>query len=285
MSRTSTDAVDAEPPVKRRRLSEHESHTARLRPAIPLEPLLDPSGVAVDVGGCAGFCVLRGPQWCSDAAAVYDELGSAAADRLSWTALRDGGNPNDLSDTVKAYCGDDGMLSRGGRYKRQLLVRGRRAEALLSLPHLMGARRSVLSSVESLVGAAAEAHGEPSPAVTLLTEQLIRYLPSDRWFAPHYDKDRRDKTHAPLDPKTYDGPGDALATLCLGCACTILMLPRTGYEAAAAAAGGRPFCIELRPGDVYVLHGAARWEWLHGISVADDVETARRVVVWRVLLN
>lgn len=272
-------------PAKRRRLPEHESHTARLRPARSLEPLLDPTGVALDVGGCAGFCVLRGPHWCADAEAVYDELGSAAADRLSWTALRDGGNSNALSDTVKAYCGDGGMLSRGGRYKRQLLVRGRRAEALLGLPHLTAARRSVLASVESLVGAAADAHSEPRPSVTLLTEQLIRYLPSDRWFAPHYDKDRRDRSHAPLDPKTYDGPGDALATLCLGCACTILMLPRPGYEAAAAAVGGGPFCIELRPGDVYVLHGAARWEWLHGISVADDVEAARRVVVWRLLLD
>ena len=59
------------------------------------------------------------------------------------------------------------------------------------------------------------------------------------------------------------------------------MLPRQGYE----APGRCPFCVQLRPGDVYVLHDAARWEWLHGISVADDVEVARRAVVWRVLVG
>lgn len=59
------------------------------------------------------------------------------------------------------------------------------------------------------------------------------------------------------------------------------MLPRQGFE----APGRRPFCVQLRPGDVYLLHGAARWEWLHGISVADDVEVARRAVVWRLLVD
>ena len=50
-------------------------------------------------------------------------------------------------------------------------------------------------------------------------------------------------------------------------------------------AGRRPFSVELQPGDVYVLHGAARWEWLHGIWVEEDVESARRAVVWRLLVD
>lgn len=72
-----------------------------------------------------------------------------------------------------------------------------------------------------------------------------------------------------------------LSTLCLGCDCTLLMLPRPGYEAPER----HPFCVALRPGDVYVLRDAARWEWLHGVAVADDVEVARRAVVWRVLVD
>ena len=64
-------------------------------------------------------------------------------------------------------------------------------------------------------------------------------------------------------------------------ACTLLMLPRPGYEAPER----RPFCVALRPGDVYVLRDTARWEWLHGVAVADDVEVARRAVVWRVLVD
>ena len=62
-------------------------------------------------------------------------------------------------------------------------------------------RRAVLAAVERLVAIpAAGTLPDKVPHVALLTEQLIRYLPSDRWFAPHYDKDRRDKSHAPLDP-------------------------------------------------------------------------------------
>ena len=178
-----------------------------------LEPQAD---LGVGVAGCEGFTVLRGllldtmADAAAAAAAVYDELGSFAADQLSWTALRDGGNVHSLSDTVKAYTGDyEGMMARGGRYRQQLLVRGRKAEALLDLPHLTRMRRAVLAAVERLVAipaAVAEPMSHKVPHVALLTEQLIRYLPSDRWFAPHYDKDRRDKSHAPLDPKAQDSP-------------------------------------------------------------------------------
>ena len=176
-----------------------------------LEPQAD---LGVGVAGCEGFSVLRGllldtmADAAAAAAAVYDELGSFAADQLSWTALRDGGNVHSLSDTVKAYSGDyEGMMARGGRYRQQLLVRGRKAEALLDLPHLTRMRRAVLAAVERLVAIpAAGALPDKVPHVALLTEQLIRYLPSDRWFAPHYDKDRRDKSHAPLDPKAQDSP-------------------------------------------------------------------------------
>ena len=176
-----------------------------------LEPQAD---LGVGVAGCEGFSVLRGllldTMADAAAAAVYDELGSFAADQLSWTALRDGGNVHSLSDTVKAYTGDyEGMMARGGRYRQQLLVRGRKAEALLDLPHLTRMRRAVLAAVERLVAipaAVAEPVSHKVPHVALLTEQLIRYLPSDRWFAPHYDKDRRDKSHAPLDPKAQDSP-------------------------------------------------------------------------------
>ena len=246
---------------------------------LQVDELVPQTDLGAGVEGCDGFTVLHRGLVLADAAAVYDELGSFAADRLSWTALRDGGNVDSLCDTVKAYSGDyDCMMARGGRYRQQLLVRGRKAEALLDLPHLTRMRRAVLAAIVRLVATAA---AEPAPHVTLLTEQLIRYLPTDRWFAPHYDKDRRDKSHAPLDPKAYDGPGDVLSTMCLGCACTLLMLPRPGYE----APGRHAFCVDLRPGDVYVLHDTARWEWLHGISVADDVEVARRAVVWRMLVD
>lgn len=181
-----------------------------------LEPQAD---LGAGVAGCEGFSVLRCgllldtvADPAAAAAAVYDELGSFAADRLSWTALRDGGNVHSLSDTVKAYTGDyDGMMARGGRYWQQLLVRGRKAEALLDLPHLTRMRRAVLAAIVRLVAtpiltAAAEPVPHKVPHVALLTEQLIRYLPTDRWFAPHYDKDRRDKSHAPLDPKAHDSP-------------------------------------------------------------------------------
>ena len=196
-----------------------------------LEPQAD---LGAGVAGCEGFTVLRSgllldavadaaaaaaavyddavTDASAAAAAVYDELGSFAADRLSWTALRDGGNVHSLSDTVKAYSGDyDGMMARGGRYRQQLLVRGRKAEALLDLPHLTRMRRAVLAAIVRLVAtptptAAAESVPHKVPQVALLTEQLIRYLPTDRWFAPHYDKDRRDKSHAPLDPKAHDSP-------------------------------------------------------------------------------
>ena len=194
-----------------------------------LEPQAD---LGVGVAGCEGFTVLRGllldtmADAAAAAAAVYDELGSFAADQLSWTALRDGGNVHSLSDTVKAYSGDyEGMMARGGRYRQQLLVRGRKAEALLDLPHLTRMRRAVLAAVERLVAipaAVAEPVSHKMPHVALLTEQLIRYLPSDRWFAPHYDKDRRDKSHAPLDPKAQDSPQTSR-----NCTAQALTLPPT----------------------------------------------------------
>jgi hypothetical protein len=222
---------------------------------------------------CRGLSIHRGATWCSpaQAAAVYAELDSVEAQRLSWTALRDGGNPDSLSDTTKVYCGElPEMLARGGRYRQQLLVRGRRAEPLLLHP--------AITTVRAHAFAAAEAAIEPALLpLSRLTEQLIRYLPSDRWFAPHWDKDRRDKSHKPLDPKAFDGPGDVLATLCLGCTCTLLMLPRGGRAGA--------FAVELEPGDIYVLSGDARWEWKHGISVVDDEMLARRAIVWRFLAD
>jgi len=129
----------------------------------------------------------------------------------------------------------------------------------------------------------AEVRREPTAQSTrrgrceLLTEQLIDYLRDDRWFAPHWDKDRRDKSHAPLNPKAYDGPGDILAALCLGCPCTLLMLPR--HE----AGGTRSFALNLTPGDIYVLADESRWDWKHGLSVEDGEQTARRAVVWRII--
>lgn len=200
------------------------AHQSRLRRCgVPLQvDELEPLDFGAGVVGCEGFTVLRrgllldaSADALADAATVYDELGSASSDRLSWTALRDGGNVDGLCDTVKAYCGTyEGMMARGGRYRQQLLVRGRKAEPLLGLPRITHMRKAVLGAVARLVAASA---WPAAPRVALLTEQLIRYLPSDRWFAPHYDKDRRDTSHAPLDPKAFDGPGDLLATLCLGC--------------------------------------------------------------------
>mmetsp|Transcript_36361 Transcript_36361/g.60250 ORF Transcript_36361/g.60250 Transcript_36361/m.60250 type:complete len:336 (+) Transcript_36361:285-1292(+) len=244
----------------------------------------DHDGMTVRAQACEGLAILRGNKWCSPALAaqVYAALDSDEAQALSWTALRDGGNSNGLDDTVKCYCGElDAMLARGGRYRQQLLVRGRRCDPLLRSPAIIQVRKAVMDSLFTLIeGSAAElcTPGSSTPMQTLLlTEQLIKYLPTDRWFAPHFDKDRRDTTHEPLDPKAYDGPGDAIAALCLGCPCTLLMIPRAG--------GAGAFAVDLLPGDVYILAGASRWEWKHGLSVADDEHSARRAIVWRVILE
>ena len=315
---------------KRPREADHERHATRVSARtggtpIQLPPastdeqfVVDESarGFVVRARSCPGFAVCRGECTPEAAAAVSLEIESEQAGRLSWTALRDGGNSDSLFDTVKAYCGEkDQMLARGGRYRQQLLVRGRRADPLLALPHIAAVRRRALAlatetitecaaspsttlaastnpaaaapttavaSTAAATAAPAAAATTPvrpcAPAVTLLTEQLIKYLPSDRWFAPHWDKDRRDTSSAPLDPKAYDGPGDALTTLCLGCPCTLLMLPRRGGEA-------RPFAIELQPGDIYVLAEEARWDWKHGISVSEAQTAARRAIVWRLLVD
>ncbi|KAL1512020.1 hypothetical protein AB1Y20_005295 [Prymnesium parvum] len=235
-------------------------------------------GFDVRAPECRGFAVFRGVGCdAQEASAVYTELSSEQASRLSWTALRDGGNSDSLLDTMKCYCGETSqMLARGGRYRQQLLVRGRRADPLLSLPAISTVRRKMLNLIaKSITESVAPARG--APAVSLLTEQLIKYLPSDRWFAPHWDKDRRDKSSEPLDPKAYDGPGDALATLCLGCPCTLLMLPRHGNSPG--------FALELEPGDVYMLTDEARWEWKHGIAISETETVGRRAIVWRLLVD
>ncbi|GAA5885051.1 hypothetical protein JCM3774_003459 [Rhodotorula dairenensis] len=43
-------------------------------------------------------------------------------------------------------------------------------------------------------------------------------------------------------------------------------------EGGAARVGGEPtaYAVRLRPGDVYVLSGEARWEWTHGIPYRDE---------------
>lgn len=44
------------------------------------------------------------------------------------------------------------MLSRGGRYSQQLLVRGRKANPLLAVPALVNAREAVLAEVQATRG-------------------------------------------------------------------------------------------------------------------------------------
>lgn len=40
--------------------------------------------------------------------------------------------------------------------------------------------------------------------------------------------------------------------------------------------------VELKHGDLYLISGAARWEWLHGVSLHPDAALeGRRAVVWR----
>lgn len=58
---------------------------------------------------------------------------------------------------------------------------------------------------------------------TLLTEQLIRYLPSDTFFALHWDKDRLDKREVKVDAKSFDGPGDLLVSLSLNISARLMM--------------------------------------------------------------
>lgn len=245
------------------------------------------------VVACPGLTVFRRKACTAEqASAVYAELHSEQASRLAWTALRDGGNPHSLLDTLKCYCGNkEAMLARGGRYKQQLLVRGRRADPLLTLPAITQVRERALAlATQSIAECGLQAEtptscdGRLPPSrlsVSLLTEQLIKYLPSDRWFAPHWDKDRRDKSSEPLDPKAYDGPGDALATLCLGCPCTLIMLPRRACRTIDTPG----FALELQPGDLYVLAEEARWDWKHGIAVSATEMTARCAVVWRLLVD
>ena len=80
---------------------------------------------------------------------------------------------------------------------------------------------------------------------TLLTEQLIKYDPDDRWFPFHKDKDVRD-TSKPL--KTHDvatwGPGCSIVVLSLGCESTVL------FEDPAKTR----YALHLAPGDLYVGH-------------------------------
>lgn len=292
----------AAPPAKRPRLSQHERRieahaklgsaalAAAASPLFRVEREAD--GLTVSVPTCPGLLIMRRAALCSPAAAaaVWEQLRSVEAERLRWTALRDGGNPRSLRDTDKAYCctGDSWML-RGGRYKQQLAERGRKANPLLD-----GALADVRDRVLTLVLAL-----RAGRSCELLTEQLIRYLADDRWFAPHFDKDRPDASHVPVHPKQFDGPGDVLVTLCLGCDCTLIMVPRhvdvgrpsadcadADHTLAATSLSGatpRSFAVELRPGDVYMLADASRWEWKHGLSVSDSVDVERRAVVWRLI--
>ena len=288
----------AAPPAKRLRLSQHERRIeahAKLGHA-PLAAAASPhfrvereaDGLIVSVPACPGLMIMRRAALCTPAAAaaIWEQLRSAEAERLRWTALRDGGNPRSLRDTDKAYCcaGDSWKL-RGGRYKQQLAERGRKANPLLG-GALADVRDRVLARVLSL---------RAGRSCELLTEQLIRYLADDRWFAPHFDKDRPDASHVPVHPKQFDGPGDVLVTLCLGCDCSLIMVPRhvdagrpsldcaDADHTHATARAPRGFAVELRPGDVYMLADASRWEWKHGLSVGDSVDVERRAVVWRLI--
>ena len=128
------------------------------------------------------------------------------------------------------------------------------------------------------------AGGEPDPLMSqpdplmsqlvLLTEQLIRYGIGDLFFNLHWDIDS-ESTAEPLPSGSGSelGPGAVIAAVNLGCAASVLFEPRYGDK--------RRVRIDLEPGDAYVISGAARWQWLHGISVAKGLGVARRAVVWR----
>jgi len=124
---------------------------------------------------------------------------------------------------------------------------------------------------------------------SLLTEQLIKYLNDDTWFAMHWDKDRRDMSDEPVHPRTHDGPGDIIAALGLGPAATVILSP------VGEGSRGEAFAMEMEPGDIYIISGESRWEWRHGVSIdeeairdlkenadaPEDVPDARCTVVWR----
>ena len=146
----------------------------------------------------------------------------------------------------------------------------------------VAAGRRHTDGVDGSVGSTAG--GEPDPLMSqpdplmsqlvLLTEQLIRYGIGDLFFNLHWDIDS-ESTAEPLPSGTGSelGPGAVIAAVNLGCAASVLFEPRYGDK--------RRVRIDLEPGDAYVISGAARWQWLHGISVAKGLGVARRAVVWR----
>lgn len=59
-------------------------------------------------------------------------------------------------------------------------------------------------------------------------------------------------------------------------------VPAPTPPAARTPAPARKVKVDLKHGDLYLISGAARWEWLHGVSLhPDDALGERRAVVWR----
>ena len=248
------------------------------------------------VQNCGGALFVRG--LCGNPIEAAAALRSPAADCLRWTALRDSGTQNGkMEDTVKAYCGADKemLCQRGGRYKQQLLVRGRKWDAFLPAPILCDIRSKVdflvaeSKLLQTQSGSSVDA--VPETRFSLLTEQLIKYLEDDTWFALHWDKDRRDTSDAAVHPRTHDGPGDIIVAMGLGPGATVLMspvqesLPGVSHHPKR----GEAFSVDMCPGDVYVISGESRWEWRHGVSI-DETNRAqshtthancRSTIVWR----
>lgn len=63
----------------------------------------------------------------------------------------------------------------------------------------------------------------------------------------------------------------------LGAPATLLLVPVNESDKVHA------FAVEMQPGDAYLISGASRWDWRHGISVDSELarHNARRAVVWR----
>lgn len=91
-----------------------------------------------------------------------------------------------------------------------------------------------------------------------------------------YDPGDGISAHVDL-PHRYD---DGIATISLG-APVVFELERcqNGGAGREAARLGKQLRLQLRAGDLLLLHGDARWNWMHGIAYTDRDEWGGSTVV------
>eukprot|EP00039_Didymoeca_costata_P002934 m.63940 g.63940 ORF g.63940 m.63940 type:complete len:267 (-) comp11614_c1_seq1:585-1385(-) len=204
------------------------------------------------------------PEFCtpSDADDIYKLFDTNEAVAKSWTGLKHGG------DSVKCYTGTkDGLGMYNNKYRK---VWGRaRNMSMLNQEPLVTVRQKLINLIANTDLFHSPYH--------LLTEQLIKYAKDDLFFNLHWDIDAKTKDE-PLPANVNGsefGPGCVIAALNLGPQASVLYKPRYVEET--------PCVLHLKPGDMYIMHNEARWDFLHGVSVAPEhaSDKSRRVIVWR----